>query len=192
MRRKLIGGIDEAGRGPLAGPVSVALVVAPHGFRFYHPKLGKIRDSKKLSPAKRDAWYNFLTTHPRLSFVRTFVHPQLIDRINILRATHRGAERLVLRAGQKPQFIYLDGSLKLSSSIPHKVVIHGDDRIPIVAAASIIAKVSRDRYMRRKAKEFPRYKFEVHKGYGTPLHIKLLRTHGPSPLHRESFISAFV
>ena len=192
MRKKLIGGIDEAGRGPLAGPVSLAMVVAPRGFRFYHQKLGKIRDSKKLSPAKREEWYRFLVSHPKLSYVRTFVHPGVIDRVNIARATNRGAARIVKRARRKPHFIYLDGALALPKEVHHKVVIRGDERIPIVAAASIIAKVSRDRYMKRKAKEFPRYKFDIHKGYGTRLHIKLLRAHGPSPMHRESFITHFV
>ena len=192
MKKKRIGGIDEAGRWPLAGPVAVAMVVAPAGFRFVHPKLGRIRDSKKLSAAKREAWFRFLTTHPKLRWVRTYVHPRVIDRINIAKAAHRGARRLVERASPKPHFVYLDGSLALPSSIPHKVVIHGDDRIPVIAAASIIAKVSRDRYMARKAKKFPRYKFEVHKGYGTRLHIKLLRQYGPSIIHRESFIGSFV
>ncbi|OHA00295.1 MAG: hypothetical protein A3C11_00805 [Candidatus Sungbacteria bacterium RIFCSPHIGHO2_02_FULL_49_12] len=192
MRKKLIGGIDEAGRGPLAGPVSLAMVVAPRGFRFYHPKLGKIRDSKKLSPAKREDWYRFLVSHPKLSYVRAFVHPRVIDRVNIARATDRGAARLVRRAARRPRFIYLDGALSLPHEIPHRVVIKGDERIPIVAAASIIAKVARDRYMVRKAKIFPQYKFAAHKGYGTQLHIKLLRAHGSSPIHRNSFISHFV
>ncbi len=192
MKKKLIGGIDEAGRGPLAGPVAVAMVVAPAGFRFFHPKFGRIRDSKKLSAAKREAWFRFLTTHPKLHWVRTYVHPRVIDRINIAKAAHRGARRLVEHISPKPHFVYLDGSLALPPEVPHKVVIHGDDRIPVIAAASIIAKVSRDRYMARKAKKFPRYKFEAHKGYGTRLHIKLLRQYGPSVIHRESFIHSFV
>jgi len=192
MKKKLIGGIDEAGRGPLAGPVALAMVVAPAGFRFYHPKFGRIRDSKKLSAAKREAWYRLLTTHPKLRWARTYVHPKVIDRINIAKAAHRGARRLVERALPKLHFVYLDGSLALPPGVPHKVVIHGDDRIPIIAAASIIAKVTRDRYMARKAKEYPRYKFEAHKGYGTRLHIKLLRQYGPSVLHRGSFIGSLI
>ncbi|MBI2097031.1 MAG: ribonuclease HII [Candidatus Sungbacteria bacterium] len=192
MAKPWIGGIDEAGRGPLAGPVALAMVVAPKGFRFRHSELGKIRDSKKLTPRARELWFRYLTTHPRLSWARTYVHPRVIDRINIAKAAHRGARRLAERASPKPHFVYLDGSLALPSSVPHKVVIHGDDRIPVIAAASIIAKVSRDRYMKRKAKKFPRYKFEVHKGYGTRLHIKLLRRYGPSVLHRGSFVDSLI
>ncbi len=187
-----IGGIDEAGRGPLAGPVSLAMVVAPKGFRFYHPELGKIRDSKKLTPKRREIWHKFLTTHPKLSYVRTYVHPRVIDRINIAKAAHRGALRLVLRSETRPHFVYLDGALSLPPEILHKVVIRGDDRIPIVAAASIIAKVARDRYMTRLAKKFPKYRFDAHKGYGTRVHIKAIKKYGPSPFHRESFISSFV
>lgn len=192
MFKKYIGGIDEAGRGPLAGPLSVALVVAPVGFRFIHPKLGKIRDSKKLSAKKREIWFRYLTNHPRLRWGRTYIHPSVIDRINIACAADRGALRLVRRIKRRPSFIYLDGALHLPKQIPHSTVIRGDERIPIVAAASIIAKVARDRYMRRKAKEFPRFKFDIHKGYGTPYHIRTLRMLGPSPIHRESFISHLV
>lgn len=191
MRRKklLVGGIDEAGRGPLAGPVSLAMVVAPKGFRFQHPKLGKVRDCKKLSPRQREIWYQFLTSHPRLSWAHTYVSCHVIDRINIARAAHRGAARLVLKSKVTPDFVFLDGSLLLPNIIPHRVVTRGDERIPVVAAASIIAKVRRDRYMIRMAKKFPGYSFEQHKGYGTRIHMKAIRTLGLSDLHRASFTS---
>src|SRR3989344_2700479 len=192
MKKKLMGGMGGGGRGPLAGPVALAMVVAQAGFRFYHPKFGRIRDSKKLSAAKREAWYRLLTTHPKLRWARTYVHPKVIDRINIAKAAHRGARRLVKRALPKLHFVYLDGSLALLPGVPNKVLIHADDRFPIIGAASIISKVTRDRYMARKAKEYPRYKFEAHKGYGTRLHIKLLRQYGPSVLHRGSFIGSLI
>lgn len=192
MRYKWIGGIDEAGRGPLAGPVSVALVIAPSRFRFRHPKLGRIRDSKKMTPRRRLMWYEFLTNHPKLYWTHSHVACRVIDRVNIARAVDRGVKRLVLKTKKKPDFVFLDGSLSLMGKIPHKVVIKGDEKIPVVSAASIIAKVRRDRYMIKMAKKFPRYNFEVHKGYGTRKHIQLIRALGPSPLHRSTFIRSFV
>ena len=155
MKKKLIGGIDEAGRGPLAGPVALAMVVAPAGFRFYHPKFGRIRDSKKLSAAKREAWYRLLTTHPKLRWARTYVHPKVIDRINIAKAAHRGARRLVKRALPKLHFVYLDGSLALPPGVPHKVVIHGDDRIPIIARHRLSPKSRATAIWREKLKNTP-------------------------------------
>lgn len=192
MAVKFVGGIDEAGRGPLAGPVSVALLVAPKGFRFWHPKLGKIRDVKKLTPRMRLLWYKYLAEHPKLCWAHSYVTCRVIDRVNISRAVERGIKRLVFRAAQRPDFVFLDGSLSLSDKIPHKVVIKGDEKIPVVAAASIIAKVRRDRYMIKMAKRFPRYNFDIHKGYGTRKHIELIKSFGPSPLHRATFLRNFV
>lgn len=191
MRRAYIAGIDEAGRGPLAGPVSVAMVIAPVNFSFRHPQLGKIRDCKQLTPAQRERWYDFLVNEARVRWVHSYVSSRVIDRINIAQAVYRGIDRLVERARPRPQFIYLDGSLKLSGGIPHRVIIGGDERVPIIAAASIIAKVRRDRYMARMASRFPAYEFDVHKGYGTPAHFEELRLSGPSPLHRASFLQKY-
>lgn len=188
----LIGGIDEAGRGPLAGPVSVALAVVPKGFRFWHPGLGKIKDCKQLSASRREEWYEYLTSHPKFTYVHTFVSHGVIDRINILKATHKGAARLLARSRVKPDFVWLDGSLKLPEHIPHKVVIGGDAKIPVVAAASIIAKVRRDRLMARLAKKYPDYNFEGHKGYATRIHIELIRKYGRSPIHRVSFTRSLI
>lgn len=187
-----IGGIDEAGRGPLAGPVSVALMIAPRGFRFWHPRLGKIRDVKKMTPRMRRMWYDYLSSHPQLSWTHAYVTSRVIDRVNIARAVDRGVRRLVARTKTKPNFVFLDGSLALPDTIPHKVVIRGDETIPVVSAASVIAKVRRDRYMVRMAKRFPAYDFELHKGYGTKKHVQLLKAFGPSPLHRASFIRSFI
>lgn len=191
-RHRLIGGIDEAGRGPLAGPVSLAMVVAPQGFRFRHKTLGKIKDSKQLSARKRELWYEYLTNHPKLICVRSRVTPRVIDRVNIHQAALRAAARLCEKCKKRPNFVWLDGALGLPDDIPHKVVIRGDEKISIVAAASIIAKVTRDRYMVRMAKKFPGYSFERHKGYGSRVHIETIRQIGPSPIHRESFIKSFV
>jgi ribonuclease HII len=192
MGKMLIGGIDEAGRGPLAGPIAVGLVVAPKGFRFWTQKLGKIRDSKQLSAKKREEWFSYLRGHPELVCRCAFVAPGVIDRINIYQAALRAAARLYRNCKPSPHFVWLDGSLGLPLPIPHRVVIRGDERIPVVAAASIIAKVSRDRYMVRMAKKYPAYNFERHKGYGSRLHIETIKQVGPSPIHRESFIKSFV
>lgn len=192
MKSELIGGIDEAGRGPLAGPVSLALMVAPKGFRFQHPTLGRIKDSKQLSAKRREEWYKYLVSHKRLFYIHTYVSPRVIDRINIYQAVQKGAARLIRRCPTPPGFVYLDGSLILPSNIPHRVVIKGDERIPIVAAASIIAKVRRDRLMARLAKKYPGYNFEGHKGYGTRLHVAALRKIGSSPIHRVSFLSSIL
>ncbi|MBI4134929.1 MAG: ribonuclease HII [Candidatus Sungbacteria bacterium] len=191
-KRSYVGGIDEAGRGPLAGPVSVAMVVAPKGFRFWHPKLGRIKDSKKLTAKGRLLWYVFLTSHPKLSWVHSYVTCRVIDRVNVARAIDRGVKRLGIRCKPVPDFVFLDGSLHFTDAIPHKVVVKGDEKIPIVSAASIIAKVRRDRHMVKMAKKFPQYSFDVHKGYGTRRHIELIKSFGPSPLHRTTFIRSFV
>ncbi|MBI3627467.1 MAG: ribonuclease HII [Candidatus Sungbacteria bacterium] len=192
MKRMLIGGIDEAGRGPLAGPVSVALVIAPKGFRFWTKELGKIKDSKQLSPKKRELWYQFIVNHPRLVWHQTYVSAKVIDRVNIQEATYRGAARLILKCAQRPHFVFLDGALVMRADLPHKIVIGGDAKIPVVAAASIIAKIRRDRYMVRMAKKFPGWDFDRHKGYGTRAHIEMLKGNAPLPIHRDSFISHFV
>lgn len=192
MQRMLIGGIDEAGRGPLAGPIALGLVVAPKGFRFWTKKLGRIKDSKQLSAKKREEWFHYLMNHPRLVCRRAYVTPRVIDRINIYQAALRAAARLCKNCEVALNFVWLDGSLGLPESIPHRVVIGGDEKIPVVAAASIIAKVSRDRYMVKMAKKYPAYNFERHKGYASRVHIELVRQVGPSPIHRESFIKSFV
>lgn len=210
-------GIDEVGRGPLAGPVVVAALSIPKNFftmsRREHRALGALKDSKKLSRKKREAWFAYLTRHPCVRYAVARVMPQTIDRVNIARAANRAAlrayERLIENdkggAAHRPAMrgtpsrraapIYLDGGLYLGTRVKSeqhyhaKTVIKGDEKIRAVAMASIIAKVTRDRAMVRLAKRYPDYGFEVHKGYGTRLHRAALTKHGPSPVHRLTFIA---
>lgn len=204
----LIIGIDEVGRGALAGPVVLAAVSVQGRIRWTHPELGRIRDSKKLTPKMRERWYTYLTKHPLLQWRVTRVTPRIIDRINISQAANRGATRLVMQfvptvsrdsdlsrsrrrdrsvGATTAAFVWLDGGLSLSCPVPYKALIRGDERKPIIAAASIIAKVWRDRAMKRMSRRIPNYGFEVHKGYGTKLHLSMLSRFGPSSVHRSTF-----
>ncbi|OGZ97655.1 MAG: hypothetical protein A3J10_01890 [Candidatus Sungbacteria bacterium RIFCSPLOWO2_02_FULL_54_10] len=190
-RETFIIGIDEAGRGPLAGPVVVAGVKIKPG----HARrvLFGIRDSKKLSPAQREAWYRVLTHHPAIEWAVARVSPMVIDRINISAAGNLGARRVYSRLSLERdsrlslESVLVDAGLTLPSSVRYKAIIKGDEKIPAVSAASIIAKVTRDRLMVRTHKKFPLYRFDLHKGYGTVLHRRLLKQHGFSPIHRASF-----
>ena len=189
---KWIIGIDEAGRGPLAGPVVVGAVKIS---RYATKILRGIRDSKKLSAKKREEWFAFLTKHPQITWAVAAVSPRVIDRVNISCATNLGVrcvcsklslERRKLSLEQNGHML-LDGGLKLPHHIPHKVIIKGDEKIPVIAAASIIAKVTRDRQMVRLHKKYPQYRFDIHKGYGTKLHRELVQKFGRSAVHRKSF-----
>ena len=189
MKRLAIG-IDEVGRGALAGPVVLAAVTISGRISWRHPALGRIRDSKKLTPRRREAWFLHLTKHPALEWRVSRVTPRVIDRINIARAANLAAHRLVKRtvSSHRRAFVWLDGGLALPERIPHRSLIRGDERKPLIAAASIVAKVWRDRYMARLAAEIPRYGFEIHKGYGTRYHRRMLKRHGPSAIHRRTFL----
>jgi len=178
-------GMDEAGRGPLAGPISVAGVKIPYSFSRSSLWQG-IRDSKKLTPKNREKWFRILTTHPEVQWAVAKVWPSVIDRINIVRAGNLAVLRVYQHLA--PGKVTLDAGLALPSHIPHEAIIKGDERIPWIAAASIIAKVSRDRSMLRLHKKYPIYNFNLHKGYATKLHFKLLRQHGHSRAHRVSFL----
>lgn len=190
MEKVVTIGIDEVGRGALAGPVVLAAVAQAGLVRWVHPRLGRIRDSKRLTPKRREAWCRYLLAHPALSSRVARVGPAVIDRINIARAANLAAHRLVRRTvpADRPAFVWLDGGLALPSNIPHRALIGGDERKPLIAAASIIAKVTRDRMMQRLALAFPVYGFEAHKGYGTRFHRRRLGRHGPSMIHRRSFL----
>ena len=180
-------GIDEVGRGPLAGPVVVAGVRirrnrAPHTF------FRGIRDSKRLSPNARSGWFLYLTRHPDIDWAVARVWPRVIDRINISQAANLAARRVYMRlTPQVPAPALLDGGLRLPRHIPHQTIIRGDEQIPLIAAASIIAKVTRDRIMARLHTKYPNYGFDAHKGYGTELHRKRLAAFGYSNIHRKSF-----
>lgn len=180
-------GIDEAGRGPLAGPVVVAGIKIRNTARA-HEFFKGIRDSKKLSPRGREEWFSSLTKNPHIEYAVARVWPSVIDKINIARATHLAARRVYERlSADHSTPAVLDGGLFLPAQVPQKTIIKGDERIPVIAAASIIAKVTRDRIMVRLHKKYPKYRFDIHKGYGTKLHQKLLIENGYSHVHRRSF-----
>lgn len=182
-------GIDEAGRGPFAGPVVVAGVRMHSKFKIKSLKFWKgIKDSKKLSSQQREQWFSILTNHPHIEYTVARVWPTVIDRINIAQAANVGAQRVYKKLSkEKSCYALLDGSLYLKRYEPHETIIKGDEKIPLISAASIIAKVTRDRIMLRLHKKFPQYRFDLHKGYGTALHLKLLRKYGYSEAHRKTF-----
>ena len=179
---QVIAGVDEAGRGPLAGPVSAAAVVLPEGFSC--PGLD---DSKKISEKKRERLYEELVSMPGLEWSLSYAEPEEIDRINILRATHAAMSRAVKGLKGKVDHCLIDGLAVPEFPWSHDGVVRGDGLSLSIAAASIIAKVSRDRRMLEYAREFPEYGFERHKGYGTKQHLEALRRHGPCGIHRRSF-----
>ena len=179
-------GIDEAGRGPLAGPVFAAAVILPRG----HVIEG-VNDSKKLSEKKREALFDKIIDES-VCFSIASASEKEIDEINILNATFLAMRRAVQNLEIKPQCALIDGNMKPGLEIAEKTIIKGDAKSASVAAASILAKVSRDRYMIRLAEEYPQYAFEKHKGYGTKLHYEMLEKHGISPVHRKSFLKKLI
>ena len=182
-------GIDEAGRGPLAGPLVVGGVRISSKFKVKNLKFLKgIKDSKQLSAKKREEWFKKLTVHPHIEWAYVVISPKVIDRINILQSAYVGAYRVYKKlAGNCPCRAMLDGSLRLPVYIRHKVFIKGDERFSVIAAASIIAKVTRDRIMARLHKKYPMYGFDIHKGYGTKMHYARIKKFGISKIHRKTF-----
>jgi ribonuclease HII len=178
---KFIAGIDEAGRGPLAGPVVAAAVILPPGY-----KNGDINDSKKLSPRKRETIFDVIQ-EDALSIGLGVVEPSLIDTINILRATLRAMEQAVSNLSDSPDYILIDGINTINLPIPQKTIIGGDSLSVSVAAASIIAKVSRDRMMDHYHDEYSVYNFRKNKGYGTKEHREAIQKYGYCEIHRKSF-----
>lgn len=177
-----IAGIDEAGRGPLAGPVSVAAVILPP--RYRHSTLD---DSKKLTERTRERIYEELIADPRICWHSVFIDAREIDRLNILRATWKGMARAFEGLTQAADIALIDGKPVSDFPAPSRAVVRGDEKSLSIAAASIIAKVQRDRHMIRMAEKYPEYGFEKHKGYGTRHHLEALRRHGPCEIHRMSF-----
>ena len=177
-----IAGIDEAGRGPLAGPVVVAAVVLP--LDFSHPRLD---DSKKLSPKAREQIFEEITSDNRISWAVVEVGVEEIDRLNILRATHEGMRRVVRLLSVPVDHVLIDGLPVEPYPLPQKALVGGDGLCLSIAAASVCAKVIRDRKMQLIDAAFPQYGFAKHKGYGTALHMERLREYGPTPHHRRSF-----
>jgi ribonuclease HII len=181
--RQCIAGIDEAGRGPLAGPVVAAAVILPEKFR--HKELN---DSKKLSARTRERLYVEITTHPAVVWAMAVVESDEIDRINILQATHQAMRRAVAALTTPPDHVLIDGRPVRPFPVPQTALVGGDGLSFSIAAASVVAKVTRDRLMVEWDARHPGYDFAVHKGYGTELHLAKLRAHGPCPIHRRTFL----
>lgn len=177
-----IAGIDEAGRGPLAGPVSAAAVILPLKFRCKG-----LDDSKKISHRERERLYDTITGDPRVVWGFAIASCDEIDRLNILRATHLAMRRAVEALSTTPHHCLIDGLPVRDFPFPHDGVVKGDGLSLSIAAASIIAKVRRDRIMDELHGEYPHFGFARHKGYGTKEHLEALRTHGPCCHHRRSF-----
>ena len=175
-------GVDEAGRGPLAGPVFAAAVILPENYS--HEILN---DSKKLSEKKRDLVYDDII-RDAVSYSVGIATEKEIDEINILNATFLAMKRAVDGLSIKPDLAYIDGNQYPRTGVKEITIVKGDSKCMSVAAASIIAKVSRDRYMLEVAKEYPQYEFTKHKGYGTKLHYEMIEKYGVSPVHRRSFL----
>ena len=179
---KLICGIDEAGRGPLAGPVCAAAVILPRGL-----EIPGLDDSKKLSEKKREELFEQIK-EKAICYGIAFAEVEEIERLNILGATFLAMNRAFEKLSLKPDAALVDGNRDPGLGLDTRLVVKGDSRCADIAAASILAKVTRDRYMLEMDKLYPQYHFEKHKGYGTKLHYEALRQFGPSPIHRPSFL----
>ncbi len=180
---KVICGIDEAGRGPLAGPVHAAAVILPLGL-----EIEGLNDSKKLSEKKREQLFDVIC-EKAIDYSIGVATEQEIDEINILNATFLAMHRAVEGLKIKPDYALIDGNqYPKIPLVMEETVVKGDAKSMSIAAASILAKVSRDRFMLQKAEEFPQYQFEKHKGYGTKLHYEMIKEYGPSPIHRITFL----
>ena len=175
-------GVDEAGRGPLAGPVYAAAVILPDGLE----ELG-INDSKKMTEKKREALFDIITDNA-IAYGIGFATETEIDEINILNATFLAMRRAVEAMGVKPDLVLVDGNRKPNTGYEEMTLVKGDAKSISISAASILAKVSRDRYMKDLAERHPEYKFEQHKGYGTKLHYEMIEQYGILPDHRRSFL----
>ena len=175
-------GIDEAGRGPLAGPVAAAAVILP-----YEIEIEGLNDSKKLSEKKREALFSVIT-EKALSYCIAYATPAEIDEYNILNATMLAMHRALDGLSVPADFALIDGNCARGFEIPVRTVVGGDGKSPSIAAASILAKVSRDRLCAELDRQYPQYGFRQHKGYGTKVHMEALRQYGPCPAHRKTFL----
>lgn len=175
-------GVDEAGRGPLAGPVCAAAVMLPPGL-----EIPGLNDSKKLTEKKRDVLYDQIRSSA-ITYGIAFATVEEIEELNILGATFLAMRRAVEQLRQTPGLVLVDGNRDPGLPYETECVVKGDGRCADIAAASILAKVTRDRYMLEQAERYPQYGFEKHKGYGTAAHYAALREYGPSEIHRPSFL----
>ena len=178
-------GVDEAGRGPLAGPVCAAAVILPKDL-----VIEGLNDSKKLSDKRRRELFPVIQ-EKAIAYGIGFASEQEIDEINILQATFLAMKRALAQLEGKADFALIDGNRETDFGLPVMTVVKGDSRSANIAAASVLAKVSRDNVMDELAKEYPQYGFEIHKGYGTKAHYAALTEHGTSPVHRKSFLKKF-
>ena len=179
---ELICGVDEAGRGPLAGPVCAAAVILPKGL-----VIPGLNDSKKLSDKRRRELFPIIQ-HEAVSFGIAFASQEEIDEINILQATFLAMRRAMEQLNPQPEFALIDGNRETDFGVPCKTVIKGDSLSANIAAASVLAKVTRDNWMMEAAEKYPGYGFEIHKGYGTKAHYAALEKLGPCPIHTRSFL----
>ena len=182
---KMICGVDEAGRGPLAGPVCAAAVILPKGL-----ELPGLNDSKKLTDKKRRELFPIIKEQAVAYGIGLASHEE-IDEINILQATYLAMERAIAQLEGKADFALIDGNRAKDFGLPVRTVVKGDSLSASIAAASVLAKVTRDDIMLEMAETYPEFGFEVHKGYGTKAHYEALRSHGHSPIHRMSFLKKF-
>ena len=182
---EVICGVDEAGRGPLAGPVCAAAVILPKGHQ-----IPGLNDSKKLTDKKRRELMPIIKEQA-IAYGIAFATQEEIDDINILQATFLAMQRSLDQLQVRPDLALIDGNREKDFGLPVKTVVKGDSLSANIAAASVLAKVTRDELMEEMAKEYPQYGFEIHKGYGTKAHYAALTEHGPSPIHRMSFLKKF-
>ena len=178
----LICGVDEAGRGPLAGPGYAAAVILPRD-----AVIDGLNDSKKLTEKKRDALFDVITERA-LTYGIASASVEEIEEFNILNATFLAMNRAVAKLDPAPELALIDGNRNTGIAVQSRCIVGGDGKCADIAAASVLAKVTRDRYMRRMAETYPQYGFEKHKGYGTAAHYAAIRAHGPCPIHRPSFL----
>ncbi len=178
----LLAGVDEAGRGPLAGPVCAAACILPRNL-----EIPGLNDSKKLSSKARDSLYDIII-NSAVSYGIAFASVEEIESLNILNATFLAMNRALSQLSPQPALALIDGNRNSGISIPSRCVVKGDSLCADIAAASVLAKVTRDRYMLTMAEQYPEYGFEKHKGYGTAQHYAAIRQFGPSPIHRPSFL----
>ena len=178
----LLCGVDEAGRGPLAGPVCAAAVILPQNC-----EIEGLNDSKKLTEKKREALFDVICA-AAVSYGIAFATVEEIEEYNILGATFMAMNRAVAMLDPVPELALIDGNRNTGIQIPSRCIVGGDGKCADIAAASVLAKVTRDRYMRQMAELYPQYGFEKHKGYGTKAHYDAIRAYGPSPIHRPSFL----
>ena len=182
---RVVCGVDEAGRGPLAGPVCAAAVILPP-----HLEIPGLNDSKKLTDKRRRELYPIIKEQA-IAYGIGFASHEEIDEINILQATYLAMERALAQLSVKPDLALIDGNRAKDFGLPVKTVVHGDSLSASIAAASVLAKVTRDDLMLQQDELYPQYGFAIHKGYGTKAHYEALRTYGPSPVHRITFLKKF-